>query len=190
MNRFDQEATKPCLYAVPGGVLSLSGPALRDLLRAILARNVPFRFRARGFSMSPFIRDDDIVTVSPKAGREPQAGDVVAVYHLQTQKLIIHRILARKAGGCLVQGDNLSRSDGLILPENVLGRVTRVERDGRPVLLGLGPERRLIALLIRHDLWQPIVHGIGLVLCPFLKFRLLWRRFQPHPVSYKHGGPA
>jgi len=65
--------------AVPGGVLSLSGDAVRELLTAVVSRGAAFRFTARGASMRPFILDGDVLTVSPVHGSGPRVGDVVAV---------------------------------------------------------------------------------------------------------------
>lgn len=157
---------KPALYAVPGGVLSLSGPGVQEFLRAVLARGKPFRFTARGFSMLPFIQDGDVITVSPLDGRPPRLGEVVACCPPATRKLVVHRVSARVTGGYLLRGDNAPESDGLIPDEEVLGLVTRVERDGREVWLGLGWERLLIAFLARHNLLQPLIFRAGQVLRP------------------------
>ncbi len=156
---------KPSLYSVPGGVLSLSGPALQEFLRAVLPRGVFLRFKARGFSMHPFIQDGDVVTVSPRGG-EPRPGDVVACCHPKTQKLIVHRVTALQAGGYLIRGDNAPEGDGLVPLQDILGLVTRVERNGRRVLLGRGPERRLLAFLVRRDLLQPLLFRVRQVLRP------------------------
>ena len=61
-------------YVSAGGVLALSGAALQEFLAAVLERTVPFRFTARGYSMHPFIRDADVITVSPLGGRAPRVG--------------------------------------------------------------------------------------------------------------------
>jgi len=101
--------------------------------------------------MSPFIRDGDVITVSPRASRTPGLGDVVAFVHPETQILCLHRVLSVNGKGFLVQGDNLpEKPDGMIPREAVFGRVTRVERAGRRIRLGLGPERPLVALLSRR----------------------------------------
>ena len=160
---------KPCLYSVPGGVLSLSGPALQEFLRAVLARGSSFRFKARGFSMHPFIRDGDVVTVSPGGDGKPRLGEVAAFCHPETLNLIVHRVLARRPGGYLLRGDNAPEEDGLIPPAFVLGRVTRVERRGRRLRLGQGPERRVLALLARYDLLQPVLQRALWLLRPLLR---------------------
>jgi len=137
---------EPSLYAVPGGVHALSGPALRELLESVLARGIPFRFRASGFSMHPFVRDGDVVTISPPSRREPRVGDVVAFVGPVNGKLTVHRIVARRDGRYLMRGDNADVTDGWVGPHDVFGRVSQVERAGAAVRLGLGPEGRLVAL--------------------------------------------
>jgi hypothetical protein len=149
-------------------VLALSGPGLLEFIEAVLAKGAQFRFRARGFSMHPFIQDGDVITVLPLDGHAPKPGEVVAFCHPQTQKLVVHRVLAAFAEGCVIRGDSASEADGFISLENVLGTVGRVEREGRQVRLGLGPERRLIAWLSRHNLLQPFIRRTWHVLRPAL----------------------
>ncbi len=157
---------KPALYCRPGGVLALSGPGLMEFVKAVLANGAQFRFRARGFSMHPFIQDGDLITVLPPDGHGPKPGGVVAFCHPETQKLVVHRVLAAFAEGCIIRGDSAPEADGFIRLENLLGAVGRVERDGRQVRLGLGPERRLIAWLSRRNLLQPFLHRTYQVLRP------------------------
>jgi signal peptidase I len=147
----------------------LSGPALQEFLRAVLARGVPLRFKARGFSMSPFIHDGDVLTVAPQAEPRLRSGEVVAFCHQKTGKLVVHRVLARMTEGLLLRGDNTSESDGLIPSENVLGLVTKVERNGYQVRLGRGMERFFIAFLSRHDLLQPLIAMARQVMRPLVR---------------------
>lgn len=160
---------KPYLYSVPGGVLSLSGLALQEFLRVVLVKGAAFRFKARGFSMLPFIQDGDVLTVSPPPARQSRPGEVVAFCHPETGKLVVHRVLARRSGDYLLRGDNALEADGLIPPAHILGRVDRVERRGRRVRLGQGPERRLIALLVRYELLQPLIDRMLRVWRPLKK---------------------
>jgi hypothetical protein len=149
---------EPGLHSVPGGLLSLSGPALQDFLEVVLARGASFRFRARGFSMHPFIKDGDVITVSPWRGARLHPGDVVAFCQPDTGKLVVHRILAINSQGFLLQGDNNPGADGLAPSAGILGRVARVERNGRIIRLGWGPERRLLALLARYRFLKPLAY--------------------------------
>ncbi len=142
--------------------LSLSGEALIELMRAVLARGLPFRFAARGFSMAPFIRDGDVISVSPPSSRRTGMGDVAAFLDRKTGFLCVHRIVYCRKNAVFAQGDNMpGKPDGEISAEDILGLVTRVERGGRKVRFGLGPERFLIALLSRSGLLEIIRRCAG-----------------------------
>lgn len=138
--------------------LSLSGAALVGLLRAVLGEGVPFTFRAKGFSMSPFIRDGDLVTVSPLQDALPRLGDIVAFVGPGGERLIIHRVVGTRGDFHLLRGDATSEVDGLVREGDILGRVTQVERDGQEIRLGLGPERFLIAIMTRSGLLSHVVY--------------------------------
>jgi hypothetical protein len=145
-----QRPEEPRLFVVKAQELPLSGPALLELMRAVLVRGLPFRFRARGWSMAPFIRDGDVITVSPFRRARPGIGEVVAFTRPGTENVVVHRVLSRRGPAAFIQGDSVPGcGDGLIPAENLLGRVTRIERNGQEVWLGLGPERYAIAWLSR-----------------------------------------
>jgi hypothetical protein len=151
------------------GELSISGKELSELMRDALARGATFRFRARGWSMAPFIRDGDTLTVSPPAPREPSVGQVVAFVRPGTGQLLVHRVIAAAPRGYDIQGDNAPGTLDVSVPlEEILGWVTRVTRDGRDVRLGLGPERRLIALLSRAGWLQPLWDRLATVRSLFM----------------------
>jgi signal peptidase I len=143
---------EPALCRRGEGKLSFPGPVLLEFLRAVLDKGVPFRFRANGYSMSPFIRDGDIVTVSPLFDAAPHLGDVVALSHPEIGRLVVHRVVGGKGFSYITKGDNASAEDGWVPKEKILGLVTKVERNGAKVGLGLGPERFLIAILSRRRL--------------------------------------
>lgn len=166
---------EPRLYAVPGGALSLSGPTLQEFLRAVIAKNARFRFRARGFSMAPFIRDGDVLTVAPLAGPAPRLGDVVAFCHPATQRLLVHRVVAKKSGAFLLRGDNTARCDGFVSAAKILGIVSRVERNGRSARIGRRPERVLLAFLARSGLLFRLRRWRDLLLGRNYLPRITWR---------------
>jgi hypothetical protein len=162
---------KPTLLRRKGGELSLSGTSLVDLFRAVLEKGVRFRFQAKGFSMSPFIKDGDVVTVSPLSDRSPGIGDVVAFIHQGTGKLVVHRLVGKRGDSYLIKGDNSPETDGLIPKANILGCVRKVERDGKKVFLGIGPERFLIAFLTRTGLLFPLLVPVWRLIRPIFRLR-------------------
>lgn len=160
----------PQLFVINAEEMPLSGQALLELMQGVLARGKPFRFRARGWSMSPFIRDGDVITVSPIPRSLPATGDVVAFIRPGSGSLVVHRVVARGSHSALIQGDKgLEYLDGIIPRENLLGRVTRVERNGHRTWSGLGPERRIIAWLSAAGLLTHLRTSLAVFWKPFCR---------------------
>ena len=145
--KLDKIKTEYCV--VQEEEFSLSGEAMTGLLQAALDRRVPFKFKARGFSMSPFIKDGDVITISPLINYSIGFGKPVAFIHSRTGKLIVHRVIGRCGDNYLIKGDRSTELDGLIPSKNILGVVTRVERGDRKVRIGMGLERYIIVFLSR-----------------------------------------
>lgn len=135
-------------------------------MQAVLAKGYPFRFQARGWSMVPFIRDGDVIVVTPfHDNKNPKIGEVIAFIHPEVGKLIVHRVIAKQDSAFFIQGDSiLEQSDGYVPTNNLLGRVIRVERNGKSIWLGLGFERYLIAWLSRMRLLIPIFRQLSFLL--------------------------
>lgn len=163
------QADTPAAFSQEGAELCLSGPALAELLQAVLARGVPFRFRARGMSMHPFIKDGDVITVSPLAGRAPATGEIVA-FQRDARHLVVHRIVAVSGGAYVIQGDSQLAADDHVARDHVIGRVVRAERNGRPVRLATGLAGRAVALLTRSGIFARAVVPL------WLRVRFLFRR--------------
>ncbi len=140
-------AGDPSPYVWPGGELSLTNAGQLELLRAVTERGLSLRTTVRGISMMPSIRDEDVVTIAPMDDRGPRVGEVVAFVLPGADKLMLHRVVARKPVGWLLRGDNCRESDGVVAGEKVLGRVVRVERNGRDVRFGTGLTGVAIACL-------------------------------------------
>lgn len=148
----------------------LSGSeVLPGLVKDILGKGAECRLEVKGYSMSPFIKDGDIITISSAPGSLPRLGDVVAFVHPRTEKLLIHRIVWKSREAYLLKGENAPEPDGLIKNENILGFVTKVERKGKNIFLGLGPERFLIALLSRKDYLLHVLRSAWRMLRPIAR---------------------
>lgn len=136
-------------------------------MRAVLAKGLPFRFCARGWSMTPFIRNGDVITVSSLQYSQPRIGEIIAFVRPEDEKLVVHRVIARHAKDAIFQGDNdLEYPEEVIPRENLLGKVTKIERNGRKVWMGMGPERYMIAWLSRMKLLTPIGNCLAFLLRP------------------------
>ena len=117
----------------------LPNGAVRELMIPLLAAGQEFRFRARGASMSPFIRDGDVLTVSPLAIGEPRVADVVAVFDAEKAELIIHRVIDRRRSSWLIRGDN---TDGTGLVRDLTINHGFLISGSRILLLGAGGASR------------------------------------------------
>ena len=149
---------------------SISASSLEKLMDAVLERGKSFRFQAKGWSMSPFILDGDLISVVPISNSKLKTGDIVAYINPGSSKLVVHRIVSDQQNAYLIRGDNQDDQDSdIILPENILGRVMRIERAGRNIRLGLGPEKSLIAKLSRKGLLQPYLMRLKPLIGPLHK---------------------
>jgi len=137
--------------------LPLSGESLTEIMRAVLTQGKPFRFRAMGLSMSPFIKDGDVVTIRPLGSRPPRTGDVAAFLYPGTGKVAVHRIVRERSGRYSLKGDNIPDIDGLLPLDRILGTVSRVEREGAKVSLGGRAGAAAIASLSRSGLLSKAV---------------------------------
>jgi signal peptidase I len=165
----ESQAAKPKFSIMKGRDLPLSGPALVQLLRAVLGRGASARFKARGFSMSPFIKNEDVITLAPLKDAAPSIGDVIAFVLREADKLCVHRVVGKEGDGYVTKGDNATDADESVSKENILGFVKRVEREGNEVFLGLGPERFLIAFLVGRGLLLPLLLPVVRLIRLFVK---------------------
>lgn len=106
-------------------------PVIMELIEAVHEKGASFRFQAPGRSMTPAIRDNDVITISPLGGLIPRRGDVIAFRHPERPQLLVHRVLHAQDRKFYVKGDNCPAADGWVPAENVLGLITGVERNGR-----------------------------------------------------------
>jgi len=137
---------------------SVDSEELANLIRAATADGNSICFNAPGRSMAPFIQSGDKIFVAPAAKGLLQAGDVVAFVHPESGRVLAHRVVKISEGSFLCRGDNVSAGgDGWIAFEDVLGRVVRVQREGKETRLGLGVERLLIGLFSRWKILVPTI---------------------------------
>lgn len=142
--------------------VSIPGPDMVGLLEDILAHGADFRFQAAGGSMSPFIRNGDILVISPLAGKEPSLGVVVAFKHPAKGGLVVHRLVGRHQNIWLLRGDSYTSATFDMVPtENLLGQVSWIKHNGKQTRFSLGIERIPIAMLSRSNLLMPILRFLS-----------------------------
>ena len=106
-----------------------------DLLKIssnLIEKSAAIRFRAKGFSMRPFIKDGDLITVSPLLNYPIRVGDVV-LYKTSDDRAIVHRVTRKTtiAGRAVffIKGDATFGQPEEVDTRMVLGRVTAIERN-------------------------------------------------------------
>jgi Peptidase S24-like len=142
------------------GPLPLSGEALAGLMSAVLAKGKPLRFEARGESMHPSVRDGDILTVAPLAGRSLRPGDIVAFVHPETGGVRVHRVVGLEPGRFILKGDNALGADPAVGPEAILGLVVGLERGGRPLRLRPAILAAALARLSRSSWFTRLIRRV------------------------------
>ncbi len=152
-----------------------SRPALGDVIAFVnpaSAHLTVHRVVARR-STEYLIQDDNLPTSRPSAECLVQ-GDNLPI--------------PRRSTECLIQGDNLPTPDGWIPATALLGRVVSIERRGRRINLGLGPERGLLATLSRLGLLRPLIRILAFYLSPVSPpaSGLPAQNVAPHSFEMKH----
>ncbi|HYL79852.1 MAG TPA: S26 family signal peptidase [Candidatus Acidoferrum sp.] len=123
--------------------------ACTQLLREWVVAREPAWLPLNGRSMAPFLPGGSKILVSRTAAGQIGWGDLL-VYGVEG-RLVCHRVLRRRGKGgrhlFLTKGDGRRTIESWVAEEQVLGRVLRVEREGRLVDLNT-PIRRLQAVAI------------------------------------------
>jgi hypothetical protein len=104
--------------------------SLREVLEEALDKGTRADFRARGLSMSPTVRDGDVVTVRRVRSDELHLGDIVTFW--RADQLVMHRVIevgqpeADSSPGFRTAGDGNAEEDGIQPGDALLGRVVLV----------------------------------------------------------------
>lgn len=148
--------------------LNTSNKQLIELMSAVFTKGCNFRFQASGTSMSPFIKDGDVLTLSPIDQKSIFFGDVLALIRPANNKLIIHRVVGINNCEYLIKADNQKEPDGWVSFKHLYGKVSKIERNNNEIRIGLGWERYPIAQLSRANCLKFSVRILWVLMHPFL----------------------
>lgn len=156
-------------------ILNLKGADFTLITQEVLGREKILRFKAKGESMHPFIRDGDILEITPANGEEVRAGEVI-FYRVGEKRMVAHRVTERiTENGRLVfvtKGDSNVAGEERVYPEKIMGRVRTIERKGRKIRINEG--------------WNKPMYVFYLKISPFLiKVRRVGGRLVCHIQSLK-----
>ncbi|MBA7682712.1 hypothetical protein ES703_91064 [subsurface metagenome] len=141
--------------------LNLKRKDFASIAQGVLGRGRALRFKAKGGSMSPFIRNGDVVEAVPVKGRI-NLGDVI-LYHSSCGSPVIHRVIQRNKESIITKGDSVPSSDQPVLFRKVLGRVVAVEKNDWCIRL----DRPMVRLL---NILLALISPFSSLIYPSLKF--------------------
>jgi signal peptidase I len=108
----------------------------QQLAIEIAAKAPAVRLQVHGRSMFPLLQAGESVLVEPVSAKHLQPGDLIAFHH--QNEVIMHRLVAIQPEGFITLGDHSGTLDPPVLSENILGRVTAIEKDGQQKSLSGG----------------------------------------------------
>ena len=102
------------------------------ILESELHNRGKVRFRVKGISMQPMIRNDhDEVLLSELGNRKPEIGDICLFKFYGRH--VLHRFKRMEGDVLYFQGDNVMVTEEHCKINDVVGIVTKVYRDGKEV---------------------------------------------------------
>lgn len=116
--------------------INLDRNDLELLADGIMRKGGSFNFKARGFSMYPFIHDGDILTISPVSTNEIKSGDII-LYKSFDNRIVVHRVIGKTKINnheiLKVRGDALMGAPEYILTSQVIGKAIKQRRNSNVV---------------------------------------------------------
>ncbi len=107
---------------------------IKEFFKEILKRRGSISLKAFGGSMRPLIRSGDFLTIQPIDSDNLRIGDILAFRKDSILNITIaHRLVDKKGSFLITKGDAHIRPDSPILQEKLLGKVIKIEREGRTI---------------------------------------------------------
>jgi hypothetical protein len=135
------------------GVVPCPGTDFEELAVHVLEGGYDLRFRARGSSMFPLLRDGDILDVQPIGETSSIRSGEIVLYRSLGRGIVVHRVVGilreGEEGILLVKGDAAHTPEPQVPASNVLGRVVSTERQGRRRPAGGWAARRSAPVFVR-----------------------------------------
>ena len=149
---------------------------LGEMRQELCEKGGALSFKIVSGSMAPVIREGDLVRVTRAEVSRLRIGDIVAFR--DGDRVVVHRIFGRsRLNGRLVfrqRGDTVGGS-GIIRPENLIGRVSSIERGGGEISLDT-PWYRVTGALLGRRMWlRRFTHNTGFLGTLFrYPLKLVW----------------
>ncbi|MDI6723987.1 MAG: signal peptidase I [Methanobacterium sp.] len=168
------------------------------LIKKSLKKN-KFRFKALGSSMFPLIKNGDLVTIKPVNPYDLSTGDII--FFEKNDSLILHRIIKEEKfkGKFITKGDNMPIRDPAVNSNEILGKLTSIERNGKIINLDTSLNKKFGVFIVEfHWIINPLLRffnsclnfipkaliHINSCLNSFKRIRKLKKHFKPDTIYY------
>jgi signal peptidase I len=112
--------------------------------------------------MSPFIKDGDVLEIKPVEVSEIKLGDVI--FYRTESRIVAHRVIKKVSGNgkafLITKGDSSPSSDEPVHPEDLLGKVITVERNGSSLRLDTLPARWINLLWVKISPFSRYIYPV------------------------------
>jgi len=143
------------------------------ILVDFLEAGYSLRLTAQGTSMSPLIREGDVVLIDPIGSQLPKPSEVVFFINHQGN-LVLHRVIKRMRKNrmffFLLKGDQVANTDGFYEEDRIIGRLRGFERNGNTLSMKDMPFKMLNYLAFLRSLTG--FGSRGILTAPLLKSRI------------------
>jgi hypothetical protein len=118
------------------------------------------RLKVTGWSMFPAIWPGDILELERAKRYELSQGQIVVFS--RDRRLFVHRIWKTVGSAIVTRGDAMPHTDPVVSDQELLGRVTCIERDGQRIQprTRLASSERVLAGLVRSSDFAARVIGV------------------------------
>jgi len=134
------------------GVLTAAPAEKQQLLAEVLLSGGSARLRVTGSSMLPTIWPGDVAVLERVTPANLGAGDVILFQ--QNARLFLHRIVAlgSAANEFVTRGDAMPQADPVVRADQILARVTAVERERKIIhRFALSPWTKIFGIAVAHS---------------------------------------
>lgn len=142
--------------------------------------------------LHPFIRDGDILEITPVNEEEIRSGDVI-FYRVEDKHMVAHRVIKKFTQNdkpvFVTKGDsNMGKGEKVYL-EQILGRVRAIERNKRRIRINDGLNRLMYIFYVGISPFLTKVRRIGGRLLPHIQgfgvYRTLAKRLIKEEILYQ-----
>jgi len=130
--------------------------------KKILERGSRVRISIVGSSMYPLLRKGDNIFIEPTDAKKASVGDILVCQ--RGEKMYAHRLMKKYVNNgktiLVTKGDSFSEFDAPLYSQDVLGKVTAIERKGRYIRINNGLYGAINLFCARLSLFSKWIYPI------------------------------